>query len=85
MADWKGEDFRRVLRSADRLRDKAIARGVFLNTPSSSVIASLVSVAFLDQRFFAVVFVALFLVFFCHGSSPFPSLSRHRESWFQIE
>src|SRR3954447_22698434 len=63
MADRKGGDFRRVLRSEDRLRDKAIARGVFLNTPFSSVIASLVSVTFLDQRFFAVVFVALFLAF----------------------
>jgi hypothetical protein len=83
MADRKGGDFRRVLRSEDRLRDKAIARGVFLNTPFSSVIASLVSVTFLDQRFFAVVFVALFLAFF--AVEVLLSLNRRRESSFQIE
>src|SRR5712672_3132913 len=82
MADRKGGDFRRVLRSEDRLRDKAIARGVFLNTPFSSVIASLVSVTFVDQRFFAVVFVALFLAFF--AVEVLLSLNRRRESSFQL-
>jgi hypothetical protein len=46
IADRNGEDFRRLLLSADRLREAAMARRVFLNTPSSSVIASLVSVTF---------------------------------------
>jgi hypothetical protein len=40
-------------------------------------------VTFLDQRFFAVVFVALFLAFF--AMEVLPSLNRRRESSFQIE
>ena len=36
IADRKGEDFRRVLRSAERLRERAISRGERANARSSS-------------------------------------------------
>jgi hypothetical protein len=51
MADRNGGALRRVLRSADRFTDSAIARGLFrLNTPGSRSIASLVSITRRDHR-----------------------------------
>ena len=41
---------RRRLRSAERFNDNAITCGLFLKTPLSSVIASLLSVTVFDQR-----------------------------------
>jgi len=51
MAERKGELLRRVLLSADRLSDSAISLALRLvNTPFSSVTASLVRVTCADQR-----------------------------------
>jgi hypothetical protein len=51
MADRYGDDLRRLLRSADRFSDVAMARGVrFLKTAFSRSSASLVSVTRPDQR-----------------------------------
>src|SRR5262245_16348792 len=50
-AERKGSALRRLLRSADRFSEAAIALGSRLvNTPSSSVSASLCSVTACDQR-----------------------------------
>jgi hypothetical protein len=49
MAERKGPDLRRWLFSAERFNDCAIARGDFLNTDFSKVIASLVSVTLADH------------------------------------
>jgi hypothetical protein len=51
IADRYGEDFRRLLRSADRLRDRATASGVALaNAPLSRSSASLFAATAADQR-----------------------------------
>ena len=51
MAERNGSALRRPLRSAERLSDRAIARGSFNeNTPVSRSRASLVSVTRCDQR-----------------------------------
>jgi hypothetical protein len=51
MAERKGSALRRPLRSAERFRERAIARGFFKeNTPLSKLRASLVSVTYCDQR-----------------------------------
>src|SRR6476620_740172 len=62
MAERNGSALRRPLRSAERLSDRAIARGSFKeNTPLSRSRASLVSVPRSDQR---LVF-SLARAFFC--------------------
>jgi hypothetical protein len=50
IAERKGDDFRCVLRSADRLSESAICLGVRVKTPSSSSSAWLCSVTSCDQR-----------------------------------
>lgn len=49
MAERNGDDFRRPLRSAERLSDRAICAGVRSNTDGSKSSASLVSVTRRDQ------------------------------------
>lgn len=52
IADAKGPDFLRLLRSAERFSDFAISCGLsFLKTPSSRSRALLVSITLFDQRF----------------------------------
>jgi hypothetical protein len=63
IADRKGGDLRRVLLSAERLSDFAIARGSdFLKTLGSRSIALLVRVTLPDQRRLVACFRARFFI-----------------------
>src|SRR5919108_3034702 len=64
MADRKGSVFRRLLRSAERLSERAIARELSReNTPLSRSSASLVAVTRWDQRrFFFVDLIRIIFV-----------------------
>jgi hypothetical protein len=64
IADRNGSDFRRRLRSADRLRESAMVRALdCLKTPPSRSMALLVWVTRLDQRREADLDVALLAAF----------------------